>query len=78
MQRSPEGWQRRWIGPALAGLLAFLTLGFVTHALMLGWAGLSGTIDPFDRFLSGAPGINIGFFSHMVFGAIITVLAPCN
>ncbi|MEL7114630.1 MAG: DUF2306 domain-containing protein [Pseudomonadota bacterium] len=56
--------------------LAFLTLGFVAHATLLGWSGLTRDLSGVSRLWSDIAAANTGVFAHMIAGAVITLLAP--
>lgn len=56
-------------------LLALATSEFVDHAVTLGWAGIWGEA-PWSRITSQIWAANVGIFTHMIAGAVITVLAP--
>jgi len=63
---------------ALIGFLVFLSfavLEFVDHASRLGWSGLSGG-EVGTRLFSDVLAANIGLYTHMLSGAVITVFAP--
>jgi len=68
-----------WPDLALTLLMAFvLVLGaaFVWHALQLGFSGLTRDIAAEQRLQSDSLPANLGIFSHMLTGAVITALAP--
>lgn len=66
----------RWALSALMLSVALFTLWFVDHALRLGLAGLTRDLTETSRLYSEVPSANIAIFGHMIFGAIITLLAP--
>ena len=67
---------RTAISTALLALLILCTLPFVFHATQLGFRGLGGSAESSRIFTPNAPLTNFSIFLHMLFGAIITVLAP--
>ncbi|WGI21582.1 DUF2306 domain-containing protein [Amylibacter sp. IMCC11727] len=67
---------RTAISTALLALLIFCTLPFVYQATQLGIRGMSGTAETSRIFTPNAPITNASIFLHMLFGAIITILAP--
>lgn len=64
------------IASVLLILLLLSTLPFGFHAFDLGLRGLNGLADTSRIFTPNAALTNFSIFSHMVVGAIITVLAP--
>lgn len=63
---------------ALTGFLVFLSLAvleFVDHAYRLGWSGLGGG-EVGTRLFSDVLSANLGLYTHMLSGAVITVFAP--
>jgi uncharacterized membrane protein len=67
---------RTIISTALLALLILSTLPFAFHATQLGIRGLRGTAETSRVFTAQAPLTNISIFVHMLFGAVITLLAP--
>lgn len=69
----------RWRDIGLTALMALVLLlggAFVWHALTLGASGLASDIRETSRLQSESAAANLGIFSHMITGAVITALAP--
>lgn len=58
------------------GFLGLLILPFAYYAVGFGMAGLGDTLPQPHYLRSGDAAANVAIFSHMIFGAVITVLVP--
>lgn len=65
-----------WALSALMLFVALCTLWFVDHATRLGVSGLTSDLSETSRLFSDNTSANAAIFSHMILGAIITLLAP--
>jgi uncharacterized membrane protein len=61
---------------ALMVLVLLLGAAFVWHGLTLGLSGLTRDISATSQLQSDSTLANLGIFSHMITGALITALAP--
>jgi len=65
-----------WILTGVMVLIALCTLWFVEHASRLGLQGLTQDLTGTSRLYSDRWAANVAIFGHMIFGAVITLLAP--